>query len=313
MVIRPPLIVIQGPTASGKTALGLELARTLDGEIISADSRQVYRKMDIGTAKPTPEERASVTHHLIDVVDPDEDFALADFLTLARTAIDDIIGRGRLPLLVGGTGQYITALLEGWAVPHVPPDATLRLRLEQEAEEIGSAALHERLRLLDPEAALGIHPNNLRRIIRALEVCAVTGARFSDLRRKQPPTYEIIHVGLTGNREMLYQRADRRFDQMMEVGFLAEVQSLLDAGYRRSLPSMSGLGYAELTTHLLDGVSLADAVQRAKFNTRHFIRRQLTWFRGHDSGVAWYDVDEVGGDAIQQAVAARLRDIRRSG
>lgn len=307
MVVTHPLVVVQGPTATGKTALGIALAQAFAGEIISADSRQVYRLMDIGTAKPSDEERASAPHHLIDLVNPDEDFALADFLAHARAAIDSVFSRGHLPLVVGGTGQYITALLEGWTIPHVPPDEAFRRQLTQEAQQVGSAALHERLRQLDPEAAESIHPNNLRRIIRALEVCMATGERFSLIRRKQPPPYLPIHISLTSTRDALYTRADRRFDAMMENGFLAEVQTLLDAGYSRNLPSMSGLGYAELVAHVLDDLPLAEAVQRAKFNTHNFIRRQLTWFRGHDQGVTWYDVGEVSQTAIIGDVAERLK------
>jgi tRNA dimethylallyltransferase len=307
MVATQPLVVLQGPTASGKTALGIALAQAFDGEIISADSRQVYRQMDIGTAKPTAEQRTAAPHHLIDLVNPDEDFALADFLDHARAAIDSVFSRARLPLVVGGTGQYITALLEGWTIPRVPPDEALRVRLTEEAERVGSAMLHERLRQLDPEAAESIHPNNLRRIIRALEVCTVTGERFSVLRRKQPPPYLPIHISLTSARERLYARADSRFDAMMAGGLLAEVGSLLDAGYSRDLPSMSGLGYAELAAHLLDGEPLEAAVQRARFNTHNFIRRQLTWFRGHDQGVTWYDVEVVSQPVIMDDVAKRLK------
>lgn len=307
MVAPHALVVVQGPTASGKTVLGIALARAHEGEIVSADSRQVYRLMDIGTAKPTAEERAAAPHHLIDLVYPDEDFALADYLDHAHAAIADIQARGRLPLLVGGTGQYITALLEGWTVPRVPPNDALRLELRRQGEQFGSAALHQRLRERDPVAAAEIHPNNLRRIIRALEVIEGTGERFSDLRRKQPPPYHTIHISLTSVRESLYARADRRFEQMMVDGLLEEVRGLLDAGYGRSLPSMSGLGYAELAAHLLDGEPLSESVQRAKFNTHNFIRRQLTWFRGHDQGVTWYDVGVVSSAQIMDDVAERLQ------
>ncbi|MCC6613061.1 MAG: tRNA (adenosine(37)-N6)-dimethylallyltransferase MiaA [Anaerolineae bacterium] len=303
----PPLIVVLGPTASGKTDAGIALAQALGGEILSADSRQVYRQMDIGSAKPTPEQRAQATHHLLDLVDPDRPLSLADWLGQARTIIADVHARGRLPLVVGGTGQYITALIEGWSIPRVPPDDALRAELAALAEALGTAALHDRLRALDPEAADSIHPNNLRRVIRALEVCHATGARWSDLQRKQPPRFRIRQYGLTLAREALYERADSRFDRMMELGFLDEVRHLLALGYDRRLPSMSGLGYAELSAHLLDGEPLDEAVLRAKHNTHDFIRRQYTWFRGHDGGkILWQDMAALAINALVDDAARWL-------
>jgi tRNA dimethylallyltransferase len=299
MCLGGEVLVVLGPTASGKTGLGIALARRLNGEIVSADSRQIYRLMDIGTAKPTPEQRAAAPHHLLDVVNPDEDFSLSDFIAHARRAIDDIHARGKVALLVGGTGQYITALLDGWSIPPVPPNETLRAELEAEAAAHGAADLHDRLRALDPASADAIHPHNIRRVVRALEVCLTTGQRFSDLQRKQPPPYTVRYIGLTLERDALYARADQRFDDMIAAGFVDEVRGLLAAGYDRRLPSMSGLGYAELCAHLLDGEPLVDAIARAKGNTHDFIRRQYTWFRGHDRGIRWYDgtegvdVDEI--------------------
>jgi tRNA dimethylallyltransferase len=288
-----PLLVILGPTASGKTGLAVEIAQALGGEILSADSRQVYRQMDIGTAKPTPEQRATAPHHLLDLVDPDEPFAVADFLDHAKPLIDNLHAAGKLPMLVGGTGQYITALLEGWTIPRVPPNAALRAELEAYAAEHGAAALHQRLRAVDPDSAEAIHMNNVRRVVRALEVHQIAGERYSDLQRKQPPPYHVWQVGLTMEREQLYARADARFDEMMTRSLLDEVRRLLDTGYDRVLPSMSGLGYAELTAHLLDGEPLESAVQRAKYNTHEFIRRQYSWFRGHDSGIDWRDSETI--------------------
>lgn len=287
------VVVVLGPTASGKTGLGIALAQRLNGEIVSADSRQIYRHMDIGTAKPTPEQRAAVPHHLLDVVNPDEDFSLSDFIAHARRAIDDIHARGKVALLVGGTGQYITALLDGWSIPPVPPNEPLRAKLEAQAKAHGADALYARLRAIDPGAADNIHPNNIRRVVRALEVSLTTGQRFSDLQRKQPPPYSVRYIGLTLERDALYARADQRFDDMIAAGFVDEVHGLLAAGYDRRLPSMSGLGYAELCAHLLDGEPLADAIARAKGNTHDFIRRQYTWFRGHDRGIRWYDVTTI--------------------
>jgi tRNA dimethylallyltransferase len=284
------LLVILGPTAVGKTGLAIELAQALDGEIISADSRQIYRFMDIGTAKPTPAQRQAVPHHLLDVVNPDENLALARYQKLAYQAIDAVHQRGHLPLLVGGTGQYITAVVEGWTIPEVPPNNLLRAELEAFAAEHGSQALHDRLAALDPTAAASIDHRNVRRVVRALEVCLETGQPISELQRKQPPPYRRIRtLGLTLERETLYRTADTRVDQMMAEGFLDEVSHLLEMGYSPTLPSMSGLGYAQLSAHLAGGVSLEQAVEDTKHATHDFIRRQYTWFRGHDNGILWHN------------------------
>lgn len=287
-----PLIVVLGPTAVGKTALAIALARQFGGEIVSADSRQIYRDMDIGTAKPTPEQRAAAPHHLIDVVAPDEDLSLAQYQRLAYAAIDAIHARGRLPLLVGGTGQYITAVLEGWSIPEVPPNPTLRAELEAFAAERGLDALHARLLVLDPQAGEFVDARNPRRVIRALEVCIESGRPFSAQRAKRPPAYRVLTYGLTLERDALYARADQRVQDMLAAGFLDEVRGLLAKGYRRELPSMSGLGYRELAAHLLDGVPLEAAVQATINATHDFIRRQYTWFRGHDHAIIWQNVEQ---------------------
>lgn len=307
------LVVVFGPTAVGKTDFGIALARQFAGEIVSADSRQIYRHMDIGTAKPTADQRAAAPHHLIDIVDPDQTLSAAQFQTLARAAIADIHARGRLPLLIGGTGQYITALLEGWHIPSVEPDPILRQQLEAEARDQGSAALYQRLVAADPGAADLIHPNNARRIIRALEVIALTGQPFSDQRRRHPPPYAILQFGLTMDRAALYQRADARLDTMLADGFAAEVRALLDRGYDRHLPSMSGLGYAQLAAHWLDGVPLAEAIEQTRLATHAFIRRQYTWFRHHEHGVPvqWFDQPRAAVRAAAEIVEswqASLKD-----
>lgn len=300
------LVVILGATAVGKTGLAIQMAQALGGEIVGADSRQIYRQMDIGTAKPTPEQRAAAVHHLIDIVNPDDDLSLAQYQNRAFKAIEDIQQRGKLPLLVGGTGQYITAVLEGWSIPEVPPNLALRAELEAFAAEQGVQALYGRLLSLDPTAEQFVEPRNLRRIVRALEVCIATGKPFSEQRRKNPPSFRVLTYGLTMERERLYERADQRVDDMMEVGFLDEVRTLLASGYNRKLPSMSGLGYAQLAAHLLDGFPLDEAVQKTKFATHQFIRRQYTWFRGHDHTILWHNVEEATPDTLIRQVSVWL-------
>lgn len=289
----PPLVVIQGPTAVGKTGLALQLAQALNAEIIGADSRQVYRYMDIGTAKPTPAERAHVPHHLVDIIEPDDFLTLARFQQMTYAVIDDLHRRGKLPLLVGGTGQYITAVVEGWSIPQVAPNMALRDELEAFAAAHGADALYARLMDLDPAAAHRIHPNNVRRVIRALEVCLETGQPISELQRKRPPGYRVLELGLRLERQYLYERADQRIDDMLAAGLVDEVRALLDRGYDRRLPSMSGLGYAQLTEHILDGVPLAEAIHNTRTATHDFIRRQETWFRGHDNNILWHNVRQI--------------------
>jgi tRNA dimethylallyltransferase len=302
-----PLLVILGATAVGKTGLAIPMAQALGGEIVSADSRQIYREMDIGTAKPTPEQQAAVPHHLIDVVAPNEDLSLAQYQRLAYAAIDDIHARGRLPMLVGGTGQYITALLEGWSIPEVPPNPALRAQLEAFANENGVEALYTRLLELDPEAKQFVEARNTRRIVRALEVCMETGQPFSAQRRKTPPPYRTLVYGLTLERDRLYARADQRVLDMMAARFLNEVRGLLAKGYSRTLPSMSGIGYRELAAHLLDGILLDEAVQATQHATHDFIRRQTTWFRGHDHGIVWHNVDQVTAGALTETAQVWIR------
>lgn len=275
----PPLIAIVGPTAVGKTALSLELARSLGGEIVSADSRQVYREMDIGTAKATPAERAAAPHHLIDIVAPDAEFSLATYQDLALAAIAEITARGRTPLLVGGTGQYLAAVLEGWQIPRAAPQPALRAALEAEAREQGVAALHARLAQVDPQAAAAIPPANVRRVVRALEVYTVTGRPISAQQTRQPPPYAIRTIWLTRPRAELYARIDARIDAMMAAGLLAEVSGLLARGYGWELPSMSSLGYIQFQPYFAGLATLEACVQRLKFDTHAFARRQASWFR----------------------------------
>ncbi len=304
-----PLVVLVGPTAVGKTALSLRLAEALHAEIVSADSRLLYRGMDIGTAKPTPEERARVPHHLIDVTAPDEPWSLARFQDAAYQAIADIHARGRLPLLVGGTGQYIWAVVEGWQIPRVPPRPELRRALEAWGQEIGAEALHARLARLDPQAAAGILPSNMRRTVRALEVIFTTGRLFSAQRTRQPPSYRVLVLGLTRPRPELHQRIDARIEAMLAAGWLDEVRRLLSVGYTIDLPAMSGIGYAELAAYLQGRLTLDDAVQQIRRRTRRFVRRQANWFKPNDPRIHWFSA----GDAPFPTMLAVIRAFLANG
>jgi len=305
------LIVVVGPTAVGKTALAIELARRFDGEIVSADSRQIYRGMDIGTAKPTREEQSLARHHLIDIVAPDEPYTLANYQADAYAAIDDILTRGRRPFLVGGTGLYVRAVIEGLRIPRVPPKRELRTQLEAE----DGAVLYERLRALDPDAAARIDPHNIRRTIRALEVCLTTRQRFSELGRAAPPPYRIAQIGLTLSRPELYARIDVRVDRMMAQGLVAEVESLVAQGYSWNLPSMSGLGYREMGEYLRGEVALNEAVVNIKRHTRGFVRRQYAWFRLKDERIGWFEQAQVKDIErfVEVVLSGRPAEIARSG
>ncbi|GAB4121739.1 MAG: tRNA (adenosine(37)-N6)-dimethylallyltransferase MiaA [Roseiflexaceae bacterium] len=294
-----PLIAIVGPTAVGKTALSLQLAHHLGGEIVSADSRQVYRQMDIGTAKATAAEQAQAPHHLIDLVDPDEDFSLATYQDLAYAAIAEITARGRIPLLVGGTGQYLAAVLQGWQIPRVAPQPDLRARLEQEAAEYGVATLYQRLQQLDPQAASTILPGNLRRIIRALEVYEVSGQPISAQQTMEPPPYRITTLWLRMPAEQLYHRIDQRVDMMIAAGLLNEVLGLVERGYHWDLPAMSGLGYREFQPYVAGEQTLAQAVERLKFDTHAFARRQPAWFKRLP---ALHPIEAASGSSFAQAL-----------
>lgn len=275
----PPLLAIVGPTAVGKTALAIALARRIGGEIVSADSRQIYRHMDIGTAKPTPEEREAVPHHLIDIRNPDEEFSLATYQELALAALAAITARGRVPLLVGGTGQYLAAVLEGWQIPRVAPHPELRASLEREAAEGGVETLHARLAAVDPIAAARIPATNVRRLVRALEVYTLTGQPISAQQRREPPPYQIRTIWLTRPRNELYARADARVEAMIAAGLVDEVARLLATGYGWNLPAMSSLGYIQFRPYFEGQASPAACIERLKFDTHAFIRRQAAWFR----------------------------------
>jgi len=303
---RRVVLVLVGPTAVGKTATSLLLAKELNGEIVSADSRQVYRGMDIGTAKVTPEERGQIPHHLIDIRNPDETISLGEYKELADTVIADILNRGRLPILVGGTGQYVRAVVEGWQIPRVPPQPELRRELEALAAREGKEALFARLKELDPLSAQTIDYRNLRRVIRAIEVTLVAGRPFSELQTKQPPPWRILQIGLTRPRERLYARADARIEAMFQAGWAAEVQHLLDQGYTPELPSFGSLGYREVAAYLAGEYDLEEAKRRIRRSTRAFIRRQYNWFRPTDPRIHWFDLNEVDPETVLRGVKTSL-------
>lgn len=293
-----PLILIVGPTAVGKTELAIQLAERLGGEIVSADSRLFYRGMDIGTAKPSKTEMARAPHHLIDVVNPDETLSLAVFQKMAREIIADIHVRGKLPFLVGGTGQYIRAVTEGWTPPEVKPDLRMRDELERMKEEKGKNWLHEKLAVLDPVAAENIDPRNVRRTIRALEVIFTTGRKFSEQRRRGDSPYHLIAIGLTRPRAELYRRVDERIEKMFADGLLEEVKGLLKQGYSPDLPSMSAIGYRECVRVVKGEWSSEQAKAEMRRMTRIFIRRQANWFRESDPQIRWFDLS--GGDVVRE-------------
>ncbi len=284
------LLCLLGPTAVGKTEIAIELAQRLDAEIISVDSRQIYRQMDIGTAKPTLEERQAARHHLIDCIDISQPFSVADYQSLVDTAIADIQNRGKQALLVGGAGLYFRAIVDGlFEGPGADP--TLREQLEQEAAQHGVEVLHERLHVCDPASADRIHPNNIVRVIRALEVYELTGTPMSELQQQWHPEkqrYPFIAFCLTMPRALLYRRIEQRVDMMLANGLIAEVETLLAAGYARDTVALQSFGYRELIAYLDGNCTYMEAVSQLKQNTRRFAKRQLTWFRG-DIRLEWID------------------------
>jgi len=287
-----PLVVIVGPTAVGKSRIAIELAILLNGEIVSADSRLFYRGMDIGTAKPSNEDRKQITHHLIDIAEPDEIISLRIFQSKAQEFINKVINNYKLPILVGGTGQYIHAVTEGWIIPPQKPNEKLRTLLYDWADEIGTEGIHQKLVLLDPVAAEKIDPRNERRTIRALEVILGTGKLFSHQRSKAGTKYDLKMIGLFLPREMLYQRIDERINQMISDGLIEEVKNLLSKGYSPDLPSMSAIGYHEISDFLQNKITYEDAIMLMKRRTRQFVRRQANWFKFNDPHIHWFFVSE---------------------
>jgi tRNA dimethylallyltransferase len=274
----PKIVVVAGPTAVGKTRLGIELAKRFNGEVVNADSRYLYRGIDIGVAKPDILERRGVPHHLIDICEPADDMSLATFQELAMRAIAGVHARGRLPLLVGGTPLYINAVVEGWRIPGVPPQPEIRARLENELARSGLQPLTERLRMIDPVAAerSGANP---RRVIRALEIYEVTGRPMSELEGKGPRPFDALELGLSIPRERLYEAIDRRVDDQIERGLIDEVRGLLEGGLPPAAPSMSSIGYRQLVPFLQGEQSLSEAIVQIRSDTRKYVRHQETWLR----------------------------------
>ena len=287
-----PLVVIVGPTAVGKTDLSLPLAEHFSAEIVSADSRLFYRRLDIGTAKPSLADRQRVPHHLIDVAEPDETWSLALFQQAARQAIQEIYARGHLPFLVGGTGQYVHAVTHGWSPPAASPDVSIRNELEKLASEQGPHWLHAELMQVDPEAARIIDPLNVRRTIRALEVFRLTGEKFSSQRGTADIPYRLLTIGLTRPRPELYARVDARIESMFTAGLLDEVRNLIESGISPDLPCLSSIGYRECIAVLQGKLTLEEAKMEMRRTTRVFVRRQANWFKAGDPSIHWFTVAE---------------------
>ena len=295
---RIPVVAIVGQTAVGKSSLAVCLANRLGGEIVSADSRQVYRRMDIGTAKPPLEDLAAVRHHLIDVADPGDEYSLGHFLYSSRKAIQDVNRKSRLSIVAGGTGQYLWGLLEGWNPAEVPPDWRFRAELEERLESEGVSALHRELAERAPDAAARVDARNPRRVIRALEVARADATPRS---RRTPPPYNVAILGLAMDDEALRRRIDDRVDVMLAAGWVDEVRSLIDSGYGPELPSMSSLGYREIADHLRGLLSLEEAADAVRRGTRRFARRQRAWFKPADARIRWFDAETERREALRYA------------
>ena len=292
--MKRPLIVLTGPTAVGKTSLSISLAKAVNGEIISADSMQVCKGMDIGSAKIRKEEMQGVTHYLVDILEPEEEFHIVKFQELAKAALEEIYAKGKIPILVGGTGFYIQAVTRDIDFTQAEQETSYREELEQLAKEKGTEYLHEKLREVDPKSAENIHANNVKRVIRALEFYHQNGTPISEHneeQKQQTSPYNLAYFVLTAPREILYERIDRRVDQMMEEGLLEEVKSLRERGCHRGMVSMQGLGYKEIIAYLDGEYPLEEAVRILKRDTRHFAKRQLTWFR-REQDVIWVDKEQ---------------------
>jgi len=298
-----PVVVVLGPTAVGKSSIAILLAEELNGEIVSADSRLIYRGMDIGTAKPTAAQLKRVPHHLIDVADPETPWSVAAYSNAAKEHLREIDARGRLALLVGGSGQYLWALLEGWAPPGGVGDAGLRRKLEQIADEQGSKALHAQLEEIDPQTAARIDHRNIRRVVRALEIFQTTGLPPSTVRKRNPSGLLDLRIGLYLPREELYARIDARIDAMIEAGLIDEVRALLAGGVSPEVPAMSAIGYRQIVNFLRGDVSEVDAVREIRRATRQFVRRQANWFKEDDPRIHWF----LARTGVEREILVKIR------
>jgi tRNA dimethylallyltransferase len=301
----PPVIVLLGPTAVGKTELSLGLCEQFHGEVVGADSRQIYRGMDIGTAKPTAAELARVPHHLIDICEPDEPFSLANYQERAYATIEAIQARGNVPFLVGGSALYIRAVVDGLRIPEAPPNPQVRAELEALLATEGREALFQRLQALDPATAAVIDGKNPRRVLRALEIFLTTGKAKVALEGTQPPPYRFLLLGLDRPRDQLYKRIDRRVDQMIEQGLIAETQRLLATGYRPPLPAITSLGYREIIAYLENDLPLPVAIEKIKTETHRYVRHQATWFRKMPN-IVWFTLDESAPQTIAERIYAHV-------
>ncbi|MCK9245571.1 MAG: tRNA (adenosine(37)-N6)-dimethylallyltransferase MiaA [Anaerolineaceae bacterium] len=289
---KPKLIMLVGPTGSGKSGLAIQLATALDAEIVSADSRYLYRQLNIGTAKPTEGELSQVPHHLIDVADLHQPWSIGEYKVEAENIIQNMHQRGKIPIVTGGTGQYIRALRENWQIPELEADHRMRTVLEKIGDKVGFEKLHQNLKVLDPQAAELIDYRNHRRTIRALEVIFSSGVRFSQARSRKDSPYEMLMIGLRWEREELYQRIDARIEQMLKEGFLDEVRGLINHGYKDALLKMRVIGYSELIAYLDNNLSLEEALMLIKRNTRKYVRRQANWFKPTDSEIHWLNAKD---------------------
>lgn len=309
--MKKPMIILTGPTAAGKTNLSIGLAKAINGAVISADSMQVYKKMDIGTAKIMPEEMDGVDHYLVDVLDPKEEFNVARFQEMSKEALEKIYAKGQIPIVVGGTGFYIQALLNDIQFSETEKDDSYRKELEAFAKEHGSAALHEKLAQVDPEGAKAIHMNNVKRVIRALEYYKETGepiSKHNERERNRKSPYNFAYFVLTHERDILYDRINKRVDLMLEQGLVEEVKALWEEGYDRSLISMQALGYKEILQYLEGEISLEEAVYLLKRDTRHFAKRQLTWFGREREVIMIKKQDYKDEDEILQIMLEEIRN-----
>lgn len=291
---RIKIIVIGGPTATGKTKLSVELAKACNGEIVSADSVQIYKKLDIGSAKPTKDEMENIPHHMIDILEPFESFSVADFVLRAKEEIKEISSRGKLPIVVGGTGLYISSLVDNVNFSEAETDYTLREELNKKAIEIGAEALHEELCKIDPDAAENIHPNNTKRVVRALEIYYQTGKTMTEHNKASkliPSPYDAKMYALTSEREIIYDRINKRVDVMVECGLFGEVENLLKSGITKDMQSMQGIGYKEIVSYFENEITKDEAIEAVKQNSRRYAKRQLTWFN-RDERYKWLDISK---------------------